>query len=177
MGRSRLIIVCGIPGAGKSTFARRAVDRWGAVSFASETFADELGAAARRASGDLSKQAIIHAYSAMGSAVTASLAINKLVVAVGSFRAEEQRRRFQSLAVSNGAIVTTLRIGCPVETAVQRVQSRIALGERGPTEEAIRQIDDELNRTSKIDAVLTNDTSIEHFHQEIDTMIQSLGCG
>jgi hypothetical protein len=25
--------------------------------------------------------------------------------------------------------------------------------------------------------VLTNDTSIEHFHQEIDTMIQSLGCG
>ena len=65
MGRHRLIIVCGIPGAGKSTLAHRAVERWAAVSFASETFAEELGAAARTASGDLSKEAIAHAYAAM----------------------------------------------------------------------------------------------------------------
>lgn len=174
MERRHLIIVCGIPGAGKSTFALRAVERWEAISFASETFADELGAAARTASGDLSKEAVLHAYSAMAAAVTISLATNKLVVAVGSFRTQEQRSRFQGIAVSNGASVTTVRIGCPVGTAAQRVRSRIALGERGPSEEAIRQIDDVLNRASEIDAVLTNDTSIEHFHQQIDTMIQSL---
>ena len=70
--------------------------------------------------------------------------------------------------------MTTLRIGCPVETAAQRVRSRIARGEGGPSEETIRQIDDVLNRASEIDAVLINDTSIEHFHQQIDTIIQSL---
>ena len=174
MGGQRLIIVCGVPGAGKSTFALRAVERWEWVSFASENFADELGAAARTASGDFSKQAIAHAYTAMGAAVADSLAKSKLIVAVGSFRAEEQRRRFQAIAGSNGASVTTVRIGCPVETAAQRVRSRIALGERGPSEEVIRQIDKELNRANKIDAVLTNDRSIEHFHQQIDAMIQSL---
>jgi predicted kinase len=65
-GRPRLIIVCGVPGSGKSTFALHAADRWGAVRFASETFAEQLGAAARTASGDLSKEAIVHAYSVMG---------------------------------------------------------------------------------------------------------------
>jgi predicted kinase len=174
MGRQRLIIVCGVPGAGKSTFALRAVGQWGAVSFASETFADKLGAAARTPSGDLTEQAIVHAYSAMGAAVAASLATKKLVLAVGSFRAEDHRSRFRDIARSAGASVTTLRIGCPVETAAQRVRSRIALGERGPSEEAIRQIDDVLNRAGEIDAVLTNDGSIERFHQQIDTMIQSL---
>src|SRR5215470_2453457 len=100
MRRHRLLIVCGIPGAGKSTLARRAVERWGAVSFASEFFADALGAAARTASGDLSREAIVHAYSAMADAVAESLSRHLsphlsphgLVVAVGSFRSEEQRR-------------------------------------------------------------------------------------
>ena len=174
MEKPRLIIVCGVPGSGKSTLGLHVVDRWGGVSFASENFADKLGASARTASGDLSKQAIAHAYTAMGAAVADSLAKSKLIVAVGSFRAEEQRRRFQAIAVSNGASVTTIRIGCPVETAAQRVRSRIALGERGPSEEVIRQIDKELNRANEIDAVLTNDRSIEHFHQQIDAMIQSL---
>jgi predicted kinase len=174
MERPCLIIVCGVPGAGKSTFAHRAVERWKAVSFASETFADELGATARTVSGDFSEEAILHAYSAMAAAAMETLATNKLVVAVGSFRAEDQRCRFRDIARSAGASVTTLRIGCPVEIAAQRVRSRIACGERGPSEEAIRQIDDVLSRASEIDAVLTNDTSIEHFHQQIDTIIESL---
>src|SRR5436190_626720 len=98
MERSHLIIVCGVPGAGKSTFALRAVERWEGVSFASENFAEELGVAARTASGDLSKEAIVHAYSAMGAAVAGALPTNKLVVAVGSFRSAEQRRRFRDIA-------------------------------------------------------------------------------
>src|SRR5438105_122856 len=113
MARPRLIIVCGVPGSGKSTFALHVADRWGAVRFASETFAEELGASARTASGDLSKEAIVHAYAAMGAAVADALAANKVVVAVGSFRAEEQRRRFREIAASFGAAVTTLRIVCP----------------------------------------------------------------
>jgi predicted kinase len=100
MGRPHLIIVCGVPGSGKSTFAVRAADRWGAVRFASETFAEELGAAARTASGDLSKQAIAHAYAAMGAAVADALVTNKLVIAVGSFRSEEQRSCFRTIAKS-----------------------------------------------------------------------------
>jgi len=77
MRKPRLIIVCGVPGSGKSTFALHVADRWGAVRFASETFAEELGAAARTASGDLSKEAIAHAYGAMAAAVRESLATSK----------------------------------------------------------------------------------------------------
>ncbi len=174
MKTTRLIIVCGVPGAGKSTFARRAVDHWNAIGFASETFADELGAAARTASGDLSKEAIIHAYAAMGDAVADALAANKLVVAVGSFRSEEQRERFRDIAKRSGADVTTLRIVCPIETAAKRIWSRLASGERGPNEQALRQIDAELNRATDIDLVLTNDSSVEHFDRSIDAVLEVL---
>jgi uncharacterized protein len=174
MGRPRLIIVCGVPGSGKSTFALHVADRWGAIRFASETFAEELGAAARTASGDLSKEAIVHAYAAMGAAVKESFATNKLVVAVGSFRSEEQRRRFRDIATSSAASVTTVRIICSVETAAKRVRSRRAIGERGPSEKAILQIDVELNRASDIDMVLTNDSSVEEFCRQIDALIKSL---
>jgi predicted kinase len=174
MGKQHLIIVCGVPGSGKSTLARHVVDRWGAVSFASETFAAELGGAGRTSSGDLTKQAIVHAYAAMGAAVTASLAAGALVLAVGSFRTEDQRRRFRDIASSTGAGVTALRIVCPIETAANRVRARIALGEHGPTEKAIGQIDDVLSRASDIDVVLTNDTSIERFHRRADAMMEAL---
>jgi predicted kinase len=176
MGRKHLIIVCGVPGAGKSTFALHVADRWGAVRFASETFAEELGAAARTASGDLSKEAIAHAYSAMGTTVMDALATNKRVVAVGSFRSQEQRNRFRDIAKWSGASVITLRILCPIETAAKRIRSRLASGERGPTEKAIHQIEAELNRASDIDSVLTNDSSVEHFHQRVDEWIQVLEC-
>jgi predicted kinase len=170
----RLIIVCGIPGSGKSTFALRVADRWGAVKFASETFAEQLGAAARTASGDLAKEAIAHAYSAMGAAVADTLPTNKLVIAVGSFRSEEQRSRFRAIGKSCGARVTTLRIVCPVATAAKRIRARLALGERGPDEKAIRQIEDGLNGADDIDLVLTNDSSMEDFHRRIDTVLEPL---
>jgi hypothetical protein len=70
--------------------------------------------------------------------------------------------------------VTTLRIACAVETAASRVRSRIALGERGPNESTIRQIDAELSRTSDFDVVLVNDRSIEHFQQQADAMMEGL---
>jgi predicted kinase len=174
MGRPHLIIVCGVPGSGKSTFAVRAADRWGAVRFASETFAEELGVAARTASGDLTKEAIAHAYSAMGAAVANALAANKLVITVGSFRSEEQRSRFRGIAKGCGATVTTLRVLCPVETAANRIRARLALGERGPDEEAILQIADALNGADDIDLVLTNDSSVEDFHRRIDAVLEPL---
>jgi predicted kinase len=173
----RLLIVCGIPGAGKSTLAHRAVDRWDAVSFASETFAEALGAAARTISGDLSKEAIVHAYAAMAAGVADALSGYRLVIAVGSFRSEEQRRRFRDIATSTGASVTTLRVVCPIETAAQRVRSRLASGERGPTEDAMRQIDAELNRAREIDAILSNDSSVEHFHRQVDGLLQAVEWG
>ena len=174
MTKSRLIIVCGIPGAGKSTLARRVVERWGGVSFASETFAAQLGDAARTASGDLSKQAIVHAYAAMGTAAAAALAVNKLVVAVGSFRSEEQRRRFWDLGIAAGAKVTILRVMCPLVTAAERIRSRFATGERGPGELALLHIEAELNQASDIDIVLRNDSSMERLHRLVDALIELL---
>jgi predicted kinase len=174
MGRPHLIIVSGVPGSGKSAFAFRAAERWGAARFASEIFAEQLGAAARTASGDLSKEAIAHAYAAMGAAVADALVANKLVIAVGSFRSEEQRSRFREIAQSCGASVTALRISCPVETAAQRIRARLELGERGPDKEAIGQIEDALNRANDIDVVLTNNSSMEDFHRRIDAVLEPL---
>jgi predicted kinase len=174
MGRPHLIIVCGVPGSGKSTFAVRAADRWGAARFASETFAEELGAAARTASGDLTKEAIAHAYSAMGAAVADALRTSKLVIAVGSFRSEEQRSRFRAIAKGCGASVTILRVVCPVETAANRIRARLTLGERGPDEKTLWQIEDGLNGAEDIDLVLTNDSSMEDFHRRIDAVLEPL---
>src|SRR5260370_32703845 len=133
MLRHRLLVVCRIPGAGMSSLARRAVVRWDAVSFASETFAEALGAAARTASGDLSKEAIAHAFSAMAGAVADALSTHRLVIAVGSFRSEKKRRRFPGIAIRAGASVTTLRIFFSIETAAPRGRARLASGGRGPT--------------------------------------------
>jgi predicted kinase len=170
----RLLIVCGVPGSGKSTFALRAAEQWGAVRFASETFAEQLGAAARNASGDLTREAIVHAYSRMGVAVAGALATNKLVVAVGSFRSGEQRSRFRDIAKSSGASATTLRVVCPTGIAAKRICARLALGERGPDETTIRQIEDGLNDADDIDLVVTNDSSMEDFYRRIDAVLEPL---
>jgi predicted kinase len=110
----------------------------------------------------------------MGAAVADALATNKLVIAVGSFRSEEQRSRFRAIAKSSGASVTTLRVACPVETAANRIRVRLALGERGPDEKAILQIADGLNGADDIDLVLTNDSSMEDFHRRIDAVVPTL---
>jgi hypothetical protein len=110
----------------------------------------------------------------MGVAVRDALPKNKLVVAVGSFRSIEQRRRFRDIAAHAGAAVTTVRIVCPIGTAAKRIGARLALGERGPDEKAILQIEAELNRASDIDIVLTNDSSMEDFHCQIDAVLQPL---
>jgi predicted kinase len=171
---ARLIIVCGVPGAGKSTLARHAADRWKAVSHASETFASELGEAARNASGDLTPQAIAHAYRAMAEAAKLSLQTNPLVLAVGSFRAPAQRQQFRDMAAEVGAKVTTLRIACPTEIAARRVLARRAEGENGPDEAAIRGISAELDRAGDVDLVISNDTSIEAFRTRADAIMTDL---
>jgi predicted kinase len=176
-GSPHLVIVCGIPGAGKSTLAARAVQRWGAVSFASEIFAAALGAAARTPSGDLSMVAIAHAYSEMGNAVTNALVKNKLVLAVGSFRSEEQRLRFRAIGLDAGASVRTLRIVCPIDTAEKRVRLRLAFGERGPGAAAMLPIDAALNQARDIDLMLANNSSLEQFHQKIDLTIGAFASG
>jgi predicted kinase len=171
---AHLIIVCGVPGAGKSSFALHAVKRWDAICFASETFAETLGPVARGPSGDLTPEAIMYAYPAMGAAVENALSRDGLVVAVGSFRSEEQRSRFRVIAKSYNASVTTLRVVCPVEIAAKRIHARLALGERGPDEKAIRKIADGLNGADDIDLVLSNDSSIDDFYRRIDAVVEPL---
>jgi predicted kinase len=109
----------------------------------------------------------------MAIAVRDSLANNKLVVAVGSFRSDEQRRQFRDIARAVGTNVTTIRIVCSVDTAAERVRSRLANGERGPTENAIRQIEAELNRATGIDITVRNDSSLDEFYQKIDAVMQA----
>jgi predicted kinase len=171
------MIVCGIPGSGKSTFARHVARRWNASWFASETFANELGAAARSVSGDLSKEGIEHAYNAMAIAVRESLAKNKLVIAVGSFRSEKQRGHFRDIAASAEASVRTVRVVCSAQTATIRVRLRLANGEQGPNENAICQINAELSGATDIDLTVSNDSSLDDFYRRIDTLMKHCAPG
>jgi hypothetical protein len=63
---------------------------------------------------------------------------------------------------------------CPVDTAAKRIRARLALGERGPDEKAIRQIEYGLNGADDIDLVLTNDSSMGDFHCRIDALLGRL---
>jgi predicted kinase len=168
------MIVCGAPGAGKSTFARRLVDEWGAMSYASETFTEALGPVARTPTGDLSKEALEHAYFAMEETVTAALANHGLVVAVGAFRSIIQRRRFRDVALRLLTAAPTVRIACPVDMAAERVLARRVRGDNGPTEDIIRQIDRELASASDIDFVVPNSTSIEQLHKQADALMKAM---
>ena len=144
------------------------------MSYASENFTEALGAAARTPSGDLSKEALTHAYSAMEDSVTAALANHRLVVAVGAFRSKIQRRRFREIARRARTPVTSLRIACPVETAATRVLARRVRGDHGPTEDIIGQIDRDLANSSDIDLLLYNNTSIDRFHEQVDALMMTL---
>lgn len=172
-----LVIVCGVPGSGKSTWARHVAGRHPAVTLDSVAFTQELGAAARDAAGDLTREAMIHAYAAMAKAAAEAVASSPLVLAVGSFRSAQQRAGVRDAARTAGAAVTTLRIVCPVETAAHRVRLRMASGERGPSVDAIRQIDAEIGRASDIDAVLANDGALEEFYRRADDLIARLLAG
>jgi len=174
MPRPRLIIVCGVPGAGKSTFARRVVERCDALSFASEKFAAELGPSARNKSGDLTGGAIEHAYGAMGAAIDASLRDSRLVLAVGSFRTEKQRKRFRDIAIEAGADAIAVRIACPVDLAAARVRERIAQGEHGPTEGTIGTIDSELTRASDVEIAIDNNATIDEFYRRADAALADI---
>jgi hypothetical protein len=41
----------------------------------------------------------------------------------------------------------------------------------------MRQIDAELNRASQIDAILSNESSVEHFRRQVDALLQALELG
>ncbi len=171
MKRPQLIILCGVPGAGKSTLADHLGRQWGADVFASENFAAELGSAARGPSGDFTAGAVAHAYFAMATAASRSLLDGKLVVVVGSFRSEHERHRFREIARKAEAAVIALRIACSAGLAAQRVRTRGLLGEGGPNLETIEQIDRILNSASDVDLVVPNETSIESLYLSADAVL------
>lgn len=171
MDRQHLLIVAGMPGAGKSTLVRRVVDRWGALSFESDIF---LGESGRAPSGDFTDDALARVYPAMSEAAAAALATKRLVLASGSFRAANQRALFREVAKKAGTTATTLRIDAPVDKAAERVRARITQGGQGPTIDVILRIEEELAQAADIDVVIVNNGTIEELHQAIDALMESM---
>ena len=127
---------------------------------------------ARDSAGDLTQQAIAYAYTAMATAVKTSLSVNPLVLAVGSFRSEDQRRQFREIGTLVDARVITVRITCPAEMAARRVGARRADGENGPDEKAIRRISaEEWTERNDIDINIRNEASIEALQKSADALI------
>jgi predicted kinase len=172
VSKPRLIILCGVPGAGKSTLAEHLRSRWGAVVFASENCAAELASGGRGPSGDLTVEAIEHAYSAMIGAASRFLLPGNLVVVVGSFRSERQRNGFRRIARILGAEVMTLRVACSAEMAAHRVHVR---GESGPNIAKIKEIERALNSASDVEATVENETTKEDLQRSADVLLGFVG--
>jgi predicted kinase len=110
----------------------------------------------------------------MAMAAKRALQASTLVLTIGSFRAQEHRRRFRDMATGIGAQVTIVRISCSAEIAADRVLARRAEGENGPNEAAIRHISAELDRADDVELIISNDGSIELLCKRADALMADL---
>lgn len=163
----RLILITGIPGAGKSTAAAHIVKRWGATVLESDQFVDHT---MMTSTGDFTESALASSYQAMSRAVRESLQTDRLVVAVGSFRELRQRDLVRHAAQSIDVPALTLGVIAPVETATSRVEKR----GRGPDAQAIALIGSVLSEAKDIDVRISNFGTRQRLYGEIESLMDPI---
>jgi len=174
MSARHIMIICGVPGAGKSTLAAHVVERWGAVAHESDDFVNGLIEGGRTSAGDFTDEALEQAYQSMGNAVVESLKTHWLVLAVGAFRTVDQRKMFRQIADQAGVGTTAILVDTPAEVAAERVKARSQRGRLGPTSTVIDDISAQLDAAMDIDFAITNGTTTKRFQERIDSVMTSL---
>ena len=136
-GTVRLVLVGGLPGAGKSTVASGLAAAVGAVVLASDEVRVELraagvvtGSSGQTGAGAYSAAAKARVLAELIERARASLALGVSVVLDASWTAAADRGAAQDLAVEAGAVLTELRCTVPAEVADARIRARTG----GPSE-------------------------------------------
>jgi predicted kinase len=165
---AKVLIVCGMPGAGKSTFAQCIGSATDSMIFESDEYLRQLygeGGAGHDAAGDFTSEALARVYQAMLAGVRAALAaqFRGLILIVGSFRSFDQREMFRNLSSEHTVRVVTVAVECDLDMAVKRVEMRVASGGHGPTPNAMSEIATKIGDASDVDLHISNRGSLIEF--------------
>ncbi|WP_284013063.1 AAA family ATPase [Halobaculum litoreum] len=116
---ARLVVVCGLPGAGKTTVAEAAAERLGATLVRTDVVRKELVAEPTYSSRESQRT-----YDEVFRRAATRLAAEDSVVLDGTFRRAARRDRARTVAVDAGVPFTLLRVTCDEATAKARIRAR-----------------------------------------------------
>lgn len=118
-GRSLLVVVLGLPGTGKTTFARALADRVGAVHLNTDMLRAGLGLR-----GQYDADAKARIYEVLLQRSRAELARGNAVILDGTFYLQTFRDRIAGLAQETGTAIRWIEICAEPETVKRRVSQQ-----------------------------------------------------
>ena len=116
---TRLVVVCGLPGAGKSTVASAVADRLDAALVRTDVVRKELFP-----DPSYTAEESRRTYEAVYDRAGDRLAGGDSVVLDGTFRRAARRQEARDLAERRGADLRLVRVSCDERTAKARIRSR-----------------------------------------------------
>ena len=111
-----LVVVLGLPGTGKTTFARALAGRLGAVHLNTDMLRNELGLR-----GQYDEAAKARIYEELLQRCQAELALGKTVIVDGTFYRQAFRDRLEGLAREREIVLHWIEICANPETVRQRI--------------------------------------------------------
>jgi len=116
---TRLVVVCGLPGAGKSTVAAAVADRLDAAIVRTDVVRKELFPDPSYTDEESSRT-----YEAVFDRASERLEAGDSVVLDGTFRRGVRRREARDLAERRNVALRLVRVRCDEQTAKDRIRSR-----------------------------------------------------
>ncbi|MFC7096896.1 AAA family ATPase [Halobaculum marinum] len=116
---ARLVVVCGLPGAGKTTVAEAVAERLDATLLRTDVVRKELFPEPAYTSDESRRT-----YEAVFDRADETLATGESVVLDGTFRRSRRRERARSLARGHDAPFRLLKVACDEAVAKARIRSR-----------------------------------------------------
>ncbi|MCB0571375.1 MAG: AAA family ATPase [Phaeodactylibacter sp.] len=114
--RPLLIVVLGLPGAGKTTFARALSERLGARHFNTDIIREELGLSGRYSPADKER-----VYEAMAAHAKAALRENQAVIVDGTFYHPSLRAPYRQMSADAGCPLHWIQPEAPEALSRRRV--------------------------------------------------------
>lgn len=115
----RLIMVCGLPGSGKSTASRKIAERTGSYAFNTDIVRKQL-----LGKPEYTEEEKERVYSALLETAEKFLRNGKGVVLDGTFYREDLRRKAMDVAERTGSEFHMVEVVCDDETARKRMEKR-----------------------------------------------------
>lgn len=124
--KQKLIIICGLPGVGKTTVAHALAHRINAVVITSEKVVDELFRNTRHnhTDKDWTHRELAQGYNELFSREERALKAGHTVIVEGSFRFDRQRRRAIAIADKLSIPHMVISVTCPVNIMKKRLEKR-----------------------------------------------------